>query len=31
MKQRLSRGLVLFLIADFVLVVAMVVVILNKG
>ena len=31
MKQRISRGLVLFLIADFALVVAIVIAVLNKG
>ena len=31
MKPRISRGLVLFLIADFALVVAIVVAVLNKG
>ena len=31
MKQRISRGLVLFLIADLALVVAIVVAVLNKG
>ena len=31
MKARISRGLILFLIADFALVVAIVIAVLNKG